>query len=293
MDKAALLHALRASEGRILVCECIVSLQALLYNVTNAELAASQGADLLLLNRFDVDQPVIHGMPAHTAPADVIRELQRLTGRVLGANLEAVDADLASGNDELWRVSAGQAATADNARRLAEMGVRFIVLTGNPGNGVSNRALAQSLHAIRSAVGDQIILMTGKMHSAGLVDEHGDAILRPGDIAAFVEAGADVVLVPAPGTIPGMTVEVVQGLIKSIHARGAMAMTTIGTSQEGASVETIRQIALMSKMAGADLHHIGDTGYLGLAIPENILAYSIVIRGVRHTYTRIARSVNR
>ncbi|HFV5581391.1 TPA: haloacid dehalogenase-like hydrolase, partial [Escherichia coli] len=53
------------------------------------------------------------------------------------------------------------------------------------------------------------------------------------------------------------------------------------------------QIALMSKMAGADLHHIGDTGYMGMALPENILAYSIAIRGVRHTYTRIARSVYR
>ena len=51
--------------------------------------------------------------------------------------------------------------------------------------------------------------------------------------------------------------------------------------------------ALMSKMAGADLHHIGDTGYMGMALPENILAYSVAIRGVRHTYTRIARSVNR
>lgn len=70
-------------------------------------------------------------------------------------------------------------------------------------------------------------------------------------------------------------------------------MTAIGTSQEGADINTIRQIALMSKMAGADLHHIGDTGYMGMALPENILAYSVAIRGVRHTYTRIARSVNR
>lgn len=70
-------------------------------------------------------------------------------------------------------------------------------------------------------------------------------------------------------------------------------MTAIGTSQEGADTHTIRQIALMSKMAGADLHHIGDTGYMGIALPENILAYSIVIRGVRHTYARVARSINR
>jgi len=49
----------------------------------------------------------------------------------------------------------------------------------------------------------------------------------------------------------------------------------------------------MSKMAGADIHHIGDTGYAGLALPENIFTYSVAIRGVRHTYSRMARSVNR
>ncbi len=70
-------------------------------------------------------------------------------------------------------------------------------------------------------------------------------------------------------------------------------MKVIGTSQEDADTQTVRQIALMSKMAGAGLHHIGDTGYMGIALPVNIMAYSIAIRGVRHTYTRMARSVAR
>ena len=70
-------------------------------------------------------------------------------------------------------------------------------------------------------------------------------------------------------------------------------MTSIGTSQEGSNSETIRNIALNAKMAGADIHHIGDTGYVGVALPENIMAYSIAIRGVRHTYHRMASSPNR
>ena len=60
-----------------------------------------------------------------------------------------------------------------------------------------------------------------------------------------------------------------------------------------ADTATIRQIALMCKMAGADIHHIGDTGVPGMALPQNILAYSIAIRGERHTYHRMALSVNR
>jgi hypothetical protein len=43
MDKAALLYAIRASEGRVLISETIAITQPLLNNVTNAELAASQG----------------------------------------------------------------------------------------------------------------------------------------------------------------------------------------------------------------------------------------------------------
>lgn len=131
------------------------------------------------------------------------------------------------------------------------------------------------------------------MHGAGVVRESGSAIISEEDVAWFASQGADIVLVPAPGTVPGMSQQKVTALIECAHASGVMAMTAVGTSQEGADINTIRQIALMSKMAGADLHHIGDTGYMGMALPENILAYSIAIRGVRHTYTRRARLVNR
>ena len=216
-----------------------------------------------------------------------------LTGRIIGVNLEAVDPKFASAHDDIWKMKPGRAATAENARKLVEMGAKILVLTGNPNNGVSNLALGKAVKTIREAVGDKAIIITGKMHGAGIVRESGSAIISESDVAAFAGQGADIVLIPAPGTVPGMSQQKVEALIACAHAHGALAMTAIGTSQEGADVSTIRQIALMSKMAGADLHHIGDTGYMGMALPENILAYSVAIRGVRHTYTRIARSVNR
>ncbi|CAI0816000.1 MULTISPECIES: DUF7916 family protein [Serratia] len=293
ISKDDLIYAIRASEGRILVSESIAVTQPLLNNVTNAELAASQGADILLLNLFDVNQPHIAGLPGDVPPENAIRELQRLTGRVIGVNLEAVDPAFATTHNEFWQMTAGRAATAENARKLYELGARMVVLTGNPNNGVSNQAIAEALKHIRDEVGDKLVLVTGKMHGAGIVRESGSQLITEQDIALFVENGADIVLLPAPGTIPGMSQEKVASLITFTQQQGALAMTAIGTSQEGADVQTIRQIALMSKMAGADLHHIGDTGYLGLALPENIFAYSVAIRGVRHTYTRIARSVNR
>ena len=46
-------------------------------------------------------------------------------------------------------------------------------------------------------------------------------------------------------------------------------------------------------MTGADIHHLGESGFTGVAAPENITAYSVAIRGLRHTYRRMALSLNR
>ena len=94
-------------------------------------------------------------------------------------------------------------------------------------------------------------------------------------------------------TVPGITTELIRELVTYAHSLGCLTITAIGTSQEGADVATIRQIALMAKMTGTDIHHLGDAGYGGMALPENIQAYSIAIRGIRHTYRRMAASVNR
>ena len=141
--------------------------------------------------------------------------------------------------------------------------------------------------------GTDYLLTAGKMHASGILSEAGEKILTKEDAETFIEAGADVLLLPAPGTVPGFTMEHAAELIKTAHEKGVLAMTTIGTSQEGADEETIRQIALMCKMAGADIHHIGDSGYMGMALPENITAYSVAIRGKRHTYRRMAMSLVR
>jgi hypothetical protein len=61
--KTDYLSSIAASEGRVIACECIGITMPLLVDVTNAELAASMGADILLLNMFDVKKPLIHGLP--------------------------------------------------------------------------------------------------------------------------------------------------------------------------------------------------------------------------------------
>lgn len=287
-----LLEAIAGSEGRVLAGECIGITQPLLTDITNAEVVASMGADIVLLNMFDVKKPVIQALPA-TDPMETVREVKRLTGRMVGINLEPVEDGASENDDTLWQMSEGRYATASNAMLAVQMGVDMILLTGNPGNGVSNQAIVDSLKSIRSAVGDKVILAAGKMHASGVITEAAEHIITKDDVRAFRDAGADIILMPAPGTVPGITMEYVRELIAFSHSLGALTITSIGTSQEGSDVATIRQIALMCKMAGTDIHHIGDSGYVGMALPENIMAYSVAIRGIRHTYRRMAQSINR
>ena len=291
--KEDLLESIRKSEGRVIACETIGAVQPMLNDVTNAEFVAAMGADILLLNMFDVQHPGILGLPKNTAPEDTIRCLKKLTGRPVGINLEPVPEGTKGEEDPLWAMSAGRRATVENALLARDLGVDFILLTGNPGVGVTNDAISRTLTQFREAVGDRIVLAAGKMHGAGVLTEAGRPIMAREDVEEFIGAGADIVLLPAPGTIPGITMEYARELILCAHRLGAMTITAIGTSQEGADKDTLRRIALMCKMAGTDIHHIGDTGYVGMATPENITAYSIAIRGVRHTYHRMACSINR
>lgn len=295
MTKSELIESIVASEGRIVVCETIGAVPQMLGDVTNAEFAASMGADIILLNIFDVNNPVMHGLPADVKPEDYIRKIKELTGRPVGLNLEPLEEGVASTveTDEWAGLSSGRAGTLENAKKAVEMGADFIVLTGNPGIGVTNKAITDTLKLYRKELGDSVVLIAGKMHAAGILGEAGEKIITRNDVKEFSEAGADIILMPAPGSVPGITIEYIRGLVSYAHELGKLTLTSIGTSQEGADVSTIREIALMCKMAGTDLHHLGDSGYMGMALPENILEYGKVIRGVRHTYHRMAASIKR
>ena len=294
MSRKELLDAIAGSEGRTIACETIGAIMPMLGDVTNAEFAAAMGADILLLNLFDVHNPQIQGLPK-TEPENVIRKLKELTGRPIGINLEPVEQVLSSEDptENMWAMTGGRKATLENAKKAAEMGVNFILLTGNPGIGVTNEAIEQTLRVYKKAFGDQLILAAGKMHASGILTEGAEKIITKEDIDAFAAAGADIILLPAPGTVPGITMEYVRSLVSYAHSLGLLTITAIGTSQEGADTATIRQIARMCKMTGTDIHHLGDAGYGGMALPENIQAYSVAIRGIRHTYRRMAASINR
>jgi len=292
MSARQLLASIAASEGRVIACETIGSFMPMLGDITNAEFVSAMGADILLLNLFDVHHPVINGLPK-TEPENVIAKLKELTGRPIGINLEPIEEEIAGQYEGMWAMTNGRVATLENAKKAADMGVNMILLTGNPGMGVKNSAIVSTLRLYRKELGERLILAAGKMHAAGVLTEGAENIITKADVRDFVEAGADIILLPAPGTVPGITMEYIRELVSYAHSLGALTITAIGTSQEGADTDTIKQIALMCKMTGTDIHHLGDAGYGGMALPENIMAYSIAVRGIRHTYHRMADSITR
>lgn len=289
MNGQDLVESIRTSEGRIVLSEVIPSFQPLYREVSNMELIASFGADLILLNLIDVFNPVMEGVPNE---GSIVQQVKNLTGRPVGVNLEPVDPNLRM-NEQLESLPIGRRYSKETVEKAMELGFDYICFTGNPRTGVSNKEIISAVRESKRIVGDDLFIIAGKMHGAGVTSESGSGITNESTIKDLVTVGADVILIPSPGTVPGVSVENVQNWTSYIHEAGALAMLTIGTSQEGATEDTIRQIALQNKMAGADIHHIGDAGYNGVAVPENIMEYSIAIRGKRHTYVRMARSINR
>lgn len=274
-----------ASEGRVIVGETVVTATPLLEGVTNAEVMASFGSDLILLNEFDVFEQKISGLDVTDDP---IKKIKHLTGRPIGINLEPVDQSVEGMGNKIT-ISKGRQANKETFKKANELGVDFLLLTGNPSTGVTNKMIKESI-----SVGKQFykgLIFAGKMHGAGVSEE----IINPDELREYINEGADGILIPAAGTVPGVSEEQARKAVKAVKTLNnqAIVISSIGTSQESADGETIRHIGLSNKRIGADVHHIGDGGYGRMPIPENIMKLGITVRGKRHTYFRMAQSINR
>ena len=299
---AQLVATIRASEGRTVMSETVISVMPLVDGITNPETSKAFGADLITLNTFDMYHPFIFGYDdqlgglftslqgfveafsthskANGQNEQYIREFKEMLGRHVGVNLEPIRSDIP--------YPKGFILNEETLLKARDFGFDYIVITANPQTNVSSDDILWGITKAKAILGSDLMLIAGRMHGSGLSDF--DDIEN---IASFAKAGADVVLLPAPGTVPGVTKEFCIKAIHAIHEAGGLAMAAIGTSQEGSSISTIETIALNAKECGFDIFHIGDAGQSGMAAPENIMALSIAIRGKRHTYRQMARSIRR
>jgi PEP phosphonomutase-like protein, putative len=283
MTAPELKQSIKASEGRVILSENVAFKESYIGDVTNAEIARSFGADLILLNGIDIFQPFVAGLDAKE---DFVEELHRLVGRPIGINLEPVDSQAQMAGERLI-INEGRQASLATVQRAEELGVDFICLTGNPGTGVTNQAIIDTIRVVKENFSG--LLIAGKMHASGVDEPVADLEA----IAQFIEAGVDIVLAPAVGSVPGFDEQDLKQIVRLAHQKGALVMSAIGTSQESADEDIVKQMAICNKICGVDIQHIGDSGYGCLAPVENIFAMSKALRGQRHTISMISRSINR
>lgn len=283
MSPNELKDSIIASEGRVILGETVVTAAPLLEGVTNPEVMAAFGADMIVLNEYDVFTRYINGMEDEDDP---INTLKTLTGKPIGINLEPVDQNDNSLED-LVELSNGRIASKETFMEAARQHIDFINITGNPASGVSNESIKGSIVTARQNFPG--LIFAGKMHGAGL----GESPLSEKYLLNFIELGADGIIIPAVGTVPGVNEKDASAIIKRAKEMGAITIAATGTSQESADPDTIRAFGLSSKRIGADIHHLGDGGYGRMAEPENYMALSICICGKRHTYKKMSLSINR
>ncbi len=311
-----MVNAIKAASGRTIIGETVTFKQSLIDGVTNIELLKSWGADMVTINHYNVDMPMIPGLPSTQAGIELwgscwntdgtkgcipdtqvveqsflgsylqfgfgrtISEVKRLAGIPVGMTLEPVYGD--SG------YPAARIANRVNAEKGVKQGANYVTIINTPS--MPESAFAQCVSDVRDGVGRNGLVKAGKMPWGGAFPTDPDDFYTAEEIKSLISAGADVIVIPSPGTVSGLTVELVRKWVNLAHEYGALAETTIGTSQEGADENVICRFAIDSKMTGADIFQIGDSVYSGTTTPENLMSFSKSIKGRRHTLKRMALS---
>src|SRR5699024_2424962 len=90
MTAQELKQSILASEGRTILSENICSRDPQAMDVTNSEVARAFGADLILLNVLDLNNPYIGGLPETDEP---IKTVNKMLCRPVSVNLRPLDKD--------------------------------------------------------------------------------------------------------------------------------------------------------------------------------------------------------
>ncbi|AHC18270.2 hypothetical protein X809_02930 [Paenibacillus polymyxa CR1] len=296
---ADLKESILASEGRVIMGQHHVMLNSgLVDGVTNAEIQAAYGADMVMLNGFDMIKEesniglreMKHGKLADKPYS--LKQIKEWAGVPLGIYFECPSPDAQVAGEQYVEAKEGRIASRENFLRALEIGADFIVLGGNPSAGTTFERIIEATKLAKETLGDKILICAGKWEDGTIEKVLGDPLSeRPSNeiIKDLIDSGADVITLPAPGSRHGITVEHVRQCVEFVHSYkpGTLALSFLNSSVEGADVQTIAWIALMMKQTGADIHAIGDGGYAGTPLPENVYQLALSIKGRRHTIKRM------
>ena len=294
MTPMELKESIFKSEGRVIMGQHLLFAgEGLVRGITNSEVMFAFGADMVMLNTMDLDNMEnnkgLQGLSYQT--------LRQRCKRPLGIYLGCLKAGFEDGGKKALYRREGMLCTPEHVQKCVDMGVDFIVLGGNPGSGTSINDVIACTKWIKEKYGDQLFVFAGKWEDGINEKVLGDPLANRDAkeiIKELIDAGADCIDLPAPGSRAGISVTMIRELVEYIHSYkpGTLAMSFLNSSVEGADPDTVRLIALKMKETGADIHAIGDGGFSGCTSPENIHQLSISIKGRPYTYFRMA-SVNK
>lgn len=294
MSPMELKESIFKSEGRVVMGQHLLFAgNGLVRGVTNSELMFSFGADMVMLNTFDLDRldnnPGLCGLS--------FQELKKKCRRPIGIYLGCPKANSDDGGKKALYRREGMLASDEHVQKCIDLGADFIVLGGNPGSGTSIKDVVAATKRIKERFGEQVFVFAGKWEDGINEKVLGDPLAdydAKEIIKELIDAGADCIDLPAPGSRHGISVEMIRELVEFTHRYkpGTLVMTFLNSSVECADPDTIRLIALKMKETGADIHAIGDGGFSGCTPPENIHQLSVSLKGKHYTYFRMA-SVNR
>ena len=283
-------EAIFKSEGRVLMGQTYLKNPILFPNCTSTELQFAFGADMVLLNGFEFPDP---SSPMGMQGFDY-QELKNLVGgRPVGIYLGCTGEEVNIEENEAIQLYdlGGMVCTKENLLKAKEWGVSFIILGGNPGSGTSITDVIRCTKEAREICGKDMLIFAGKWEDGISEKVLGDPLAEYDTkdiIKQLIEAGADVIDFPAPGSRHGITVEMIRELIEFTHKNGALAMSFLNSNVEAADIDTIRQITLLMKQTGCDVHAIGDGGFGGGTWPENIYQMAITLKGKAYTWAQMA-----
>jgi len=279
------------SEGRVIMGQELLFHPGISHQVTGPELMFAFGADMVMLNTFDLD----HNEKNLGLQGMTLMELKEKVGyKPIGIYMgcPAKDVDIKD-NEKLYRMQ-GMLYSKEHLLKAKELGADFIILGGNPGSGTSIKDVIAATKEAKELLGDDILLFSGKWEDGIVEKVLGDPLADYDSkeiIKQLIDAGADVIDLPAPGSRHGITVEMIRELVEFTHRYkpATLAMCFLNSSVEMADIDTIREISLMMKQTGADIHAIGDGGFGGSSWPENIYQMSVTMKGKQYTWLKMAK----
>lgn len=294
MTHLELKESIWRSEGRVVMGQHLLFAgPGLVRGVTNSELMFAWGADMVMLNTMDLDNP--DNNPGLCGLS--LQELKARCNRPIGVYLGCPNASYDDGGSKAMYRREGMLATRAHIEKCMEIQADFIVLGGNPGSGTSIADVIKATKMAREICGDDMLICAGKWEDG--IDEKvlGDPLANYDAkeiIRQLIDAGADCIDLPAPGSRHGITTEMIRSLVEYVHSYkpGTLALTFLNSSVECADPDTVRLIALKMKETGADIHAIGDGGFGGCSSPKNVYQLSVSLKGEHYTWFRMA-SVNK